>query len=143
MKSFNYKKSLKIELQNFEMNPKMDHNQMEPMLVESNGRTQKISRFRRFLPQVKKNNQFISLNFYNVIVLSFQVLATMARNIIRLNTGLFEGFPSIVIPSLTGLRKELNPDEVLLISSSQASWIGKLKKTKWIMKYSIDKYYNI
>lgn len=55
-----------------------------------------------------------------------QVLATLARNIIRLNTGLFEGFPSIVIPSLIGVSKELNPDEVLLISPSQASWIGKL-----------------
>lgn len=48
----------------------------------------------------------------------------MARNIIRLNTGLFEGFPSIVIPSLIGMSKELNPDEVLLIAPSHASWIG-------------------
>lgn len=54
----------------------------------------------------------------------------MARNIIRLNTGLFEGFPSIVIPSLIGLSKELNPDEVLLISPSHASWISNLKKKK-------------
>lgn len=52
----------------------------------------------------------------------------MARNISRLNTGFFEGFPSIVIPSLIGLSRELNPDEVLLISPSQASWIGKFKE---------------
>lgn len=104
--------------------------QVEPMLIESHGKTGKISTFRRFLPQVKEqtDNNFEIFHFrfiHSFFLVSFQVLATMARNIIRLNTGLFEGFPSIVIPSLIGLSRELNPEEVLLISSAQASWIGK------------------
>lgn len=33
-------------------------------------------------------------------------------------------FPSIVIPSLTGTSKELNPDETLRVTASQASWLA-------------------
>lgn len=55
----------------------------------------------------------------------FQVMATMARNLITVNTGLFEGLPTLIIPSLLGLSKNLNPDETLRITASQASWIGK------------------
>lgn len=135
------------------MDLKMDNKQMEPMLIDSNnnrGKTQKISKFRRFLPQVsspslllrkfrhnKKNRKKIILECFHLqqffsinldLFTNFQVLKTMARNIIRLNTGLVEGFPSIVIPSLICLSRELNPGEVLVISPSQALWIGKFKE---------------
>lgn len=33
-------------------------------------------------------------------------------------------FPSIVIPSLTGVSKALNPDETLHITAVQASWLA-------------------
>lgn len=45
------------------MNLKMDK-QMEPMLIESDGRTQKISKFRRYLPQVKKKKEFSPIFVY-------------------------------------------------------------------------------
>lgn len=51
-------------------------------------------------------------------------MAALANNLVFLNNGLFDGFPSIVIPSLIGLNTDLNPDETLRITSSQASWIG-------------------
>lgn len=56
----------------------------------------------------------------------FQTLAALANNLVSLNNGLFDGFPSIVIPSLIGLNQELNPNETLRITASQASWIGKI-----------------
>lgn len=56
--------------------------------------------------------------------IEFQALAALANNLVSLNNGLFDGFPSIVIPSLIGLNKELNPNETLRITSQQASWIG-------------------
>lgn len=36
-------------------------------------------------------------------------------------------FPSIVIPSLIGISKELNPDETLQMTAVQASWLGKVQ----------------
>lgn len=51
----------------------------------------------------------------------FQVFAAMAKNLIVVNKALFDGFPSIVLPSLLGKSPQLNPDETLLISPSQAS----------------------
>lgn len=52
-----------------------------------------------------------------------QFLAAMAKNLIVVNKALFDGFPSIVIPSLTGHSRELNPNEMLNITDSQASWL--------------------
>lgn len=48
----------------------------------------------------------------------------MARNLITLNTGLFEGFPAVMIPALLGLTSQTNSDEKLHVTPSQASWIG-------------------
>lgn len=55
----------------------------------------------------------------------FQFLASSAKNLLVLNLGLILAFPSIVIPSLSGISKELNPDETLNISAVQASWLGE------------------
>lgn len=60
----------------------------------------------------------------NRFLLQFQTLAAMARNLVFMNNGFFDGFPSIVIPSLVGLSEQLNPDESIRITPSQASWIG-------------------
>lgn len=48
----------------------------------------------------------------------------MARNLITVNAGLFEGFPAIMIPSLLGLSSQVNAVEMLQATPSQASWIG-------------------
>lgn len=53
-------------------------------------------------------------------------MAVTARNLITVNTTLFAAFPSIVIPSLLGLNDELNTDESIRVTASQASWIGEL-----------------
>lgn len=54
-----------------------------------------------------------------------QFLAAMAKNLIVVNKALFDGFPSIVISSLTGHSSDLNPNEMLNITDSQASWLCK------------------
>lgn len=51
-------------------------------------------------------------------------MAALARNLITMNTGLFEGLPTLIIPSLLGLSNKLNPNETIRITPSQASWIG-------------------
>lgn len=61
------------------------------------------------------------------MALDFKVMATMAKNLTVANSGLYDGFPSILIPSLIGLNQHLNPNEKLRITSRQASWIGKIE----------------
>lgn len=34
--------------------------------------------------------------------------------------------PTIVIPALTGLNKEVNPNEIIFLSAVQASWLGSI-----------------
>lgn len=53
-----------------------------------------------------------------------QFLAGNAKNLLIWNIGLVLAFPTIVIPALTGLSKQLNPDETLQITGVQASWLG-------------------
>lgn len=50
------------------------------------------------------------------------------KNFLLLDLGLSLAFPTIVIPALSGLNKELNPNESILITTAQASWLGKLNK---------------
>lgn len=52
-----------------------------------------------------------------------KLLGSLAKNLMILNIGEFAGFAAIVIPSLTGLSKELNPDEMVQITAAQASWL--------------------
>lgn len=48
----------------------------------------------------------------------------MAKNLTVTNTGLYDSFPSIIIPSLIGISRDLNPNETVHATPSQASWIG-------------------
>lgn len=52
-----------------------------------------------------------------------KLLGSLAKNLMILNIGEFAGFSAIVISSLTGLSKELNPDETVQITPAQASWL--------------------
>lgn len=52
-----------------------------------------------------------------------QILATIAKNFVVLNLGQFFSFPSIVIPSLIGVSKTLNPDEMVEATAAQTSWL--------------------
>lgn len=52
------------------------------------------------------------------------MLASTLKNFLAASLGLFISFPILVIPSLTGVSRELNPDEMLSISAAQASWLG-------------------
>lgn len=64
------------------------------------------------------------------------MLATMARNFVAVNSGLFEGLPTLMIPALLGSNTKLSSDEMQRITPSQASWIGNYRKQtfpKWIM----------
>lgn len=51
----------------------------------------------------------------------------MAKNFDIFNLGQFSVLPSIVIPSLTGLSKDLNPDETIRVSGDETSWLCKPK----------------
>lgn len=47
------------------------------------------------------------------------------KNLLLFDLGLCYGLPTIVIPALTKLLNEHNRDEFLVITSVQASWLGK------------------
>jgi hypothetical protein len=64
---------------------------------------QEISTFRRVLPQI---------------------LASSAKNLLLLDLGMSVAFPTILIPSLKGLKAHDNND-ILSITNAQASWFGE------------------
>lgn len=68
--------------------------------------------------------------------ISFQILATGAKNLFLVNKALFDGLPSIVIASLIGISGEMTPGETLLISARQASWLCKFddKSMAWAIR---------
>lgn len=61
-----------------------------------------------------------------ILLKLLQILASMVKNTLAANFSLLIAFPALVIPSLTGVSSELNPDENLSISAAQASWLGKI-----------------
>lgn len=86
-------------------------------------RIQRVSAFRRILPQV--NQTTYKFNGRLHWSFAFKCLGTLARNLICLNVGEFFGFLAILIPALSGLNKEANPDETLEITANQVSWLRK------------------
>lgn len=81
------------------------------------------------LKNVKENNNNYRCNYNDAGIMCewyLQVFAAMAKNLIVVNKALFDGFPSIVLPALQGTSHELNPNETLNISSSEASWLCML-----------------
>lgn len=66
---------------------------------------EKVSNFRRFLPQV---------------------LATTVKNFLLLDIGMSVAFPAIIIPALTGISNEYNKNEGLSLTPEQASWLGSI-----------------
>lgn len=53
-------------------------------------------------------------------------MASTFKNILILDLGLSLAFPTIVIPALTGIDKIHNPNEYLMLTPSQASWLGSM-----------------
>lgn len=39
------------------------------------------------------------------------------------NFGEFAGFAAILIPSVSGFSKQLNPDETVFVTGAEASWL--------------------
>lgn len=85
-----------------------------------------VSTFRRLLPQVSdfRLEKFVLTKFYHFYFFS-QILASTAKNFLLFDLGLSVVFPTIVIPALTGLAEDKNPDEFLHLSPSAASWFGE------------------
>lgn len=52
-----------------------------------------------------------------------QVLACIAKNLLIINMGLAMSIPTLVIPSLKGLKAHDNSD-ILTLTDDQASWYG-------------------
>lgn len=62
----------------------------------------------------------------------------MAKNFDIFNLGEFTAIPSIVIPSLTGISKHLNPDETIRVSGDETSWLCKLCFLQFSKLESVD-----
>lgn len=54
-----------------------------------------------------------------------QILACMAINLLQFGLGLGVGFPTVLIPVLTGLQTDRYPSETIHFSAEQASWYGE------------------
>lgn len=54
------------------------------------------------------------------------MLASTIKNFLLLDLGLSVAFPTIVIPALTGLNSNVNPNEILQLTAVQASWLGSI-----------------
>lgn len=86
---------------------------------------QKISGFRRILPQV---------------------IATTIENLHVIEVGLILAMPAIIIAALSGIPNEPNRNESLSINGAQASWIGELVDSirgKKLKKNCFDQYWKI
>lgn len=66
------------------------------------------------------------LLFLNWCVDNIQLVATTVKNMLLFDMGMCGAFPGIIIPALTGITNEHNRNETLSITSTQASWLGKL-----------------
>lgn len=62
---------------------------------------------------------------FSIFLFRFQFLASSIKNLLILDGGITMAFPTIVIPALTGLNQQINPNEFLHITPVQASWLGK------------------
>lgn len=95
--------------------------------MEDPDQVQHIGTFRRVLPQVTEHSIHVKQSkiFLIWIILgeTIQLFAASAKNLMVVNVGNFHGFPSIVIPSLIGASKALNPDETLHVTAAQTSWL--------------------
>lgn len=91
---------------------------------------------------IKENNNNYRCNYSDAGImceLYLQVFAAMAKNLIVVNKALFDGFPSIVLPALQGTSHELNPNETLNISSSEASWLCMLLTNRLFFNFKNKK----
>lgn len=101
--------------------------------IEANNQNgEKVSTFRRVLPQVMMHNFNINIIIQLQFIISIcnsirQFLGACAKGVLVLNIGEFAAFPSIVIPSLIGMSKHLNPDESVQVTAEQTSWLCKVK----------------
>lgn len=107
--------------------------------VEKKKNVHKYQTFRRILAQVSFNFTQIYFIFGLMIICSlffakYQLIACSIKNILIVDGGITMAFPTIVIPALTGLNAQINPDEFMHITPVQASWLGKL------LLYHLNKY---
>lgn len=92
-----------------------------------------------FFSLLKMHYQFIFSYFKTLFVSTLlQIFATMAKNFDIFNLGEFTAIPSIVIPSLTGISKHLNPDETIRVSGDETSWLCKLCFLQFSKLESVD-----
>lgn len=55
-----------------------------------------------------------------------QVIACSVKNLLLIDLGLAVGFSTIVIPVLSGLQADRNPNETLRFDAVQMSWFGSM-----------------
>lgn len=77
--------------------------------------------------------KFTSLELFDLFL---QFFGSLARSLIGTNTGEYNGLVAFMIPALTGLNKELNPNETLEITADQASWLRKSTQFSQFMSIS-------
>lgn len=91
--------------------------------------TPKSSRFKSFSAQVSKHNFIYLFVHYSAAVDKFesgvfQTIAVMGKNLLQIDIGLCLAYPDVLISALIGLNAEMNPNETILLTAEQASWLG-------------------
>lgn len=66
-----------------------------------------------------------------------QAIVTIIKNLIILNKSCFDGFSSLIIPSLLNISTALNPNETIEITANQASWLCKWSTHFFFLKIFI------
>lgn len=51
----------------------------------------------------------------------------MGKNLLQIDIGLCLAYPEVLISALIGLNAEMNPNETILLTAEQASWLGVLR----------------
>lgn len=53
------------------------------------------------------------------------MIASVVKNLLLLDVGVTMAMTTIMIPALTGLNQENNPNEPILITPEDSTWLGK------------------
>ena len=53
-------------------------------------------------------------------------MATTVENLLLFDMGLANSFPFIIIPAMTGILNQYNVNETLVMTKSEASWLGSI-----------------
>lgn len=76
------------------------------------------------MPQVTSIYRLIQdIKIYELWCEIVQIIVAIIKNMIVVLKNMFEGLPTLIIPSLLGISIGLNADETIRITPEQSSWL--------------------